>query len=99
MWDDSKCRRASSQLSGRDGPDAKTMNPVGVGPDGVILRVRDTHLHSSLFLLSVRNYRLDAMLAQWLLAKGYRNAQMYLGPAPSPPGDSDEGEWQREDRA
>lgn len=57
------------------------------------------YLHSSFFLLSVRNYRLDALLALWLLAKGYRNAQMYLGPATSPLGDSDEAEWQREERA
>lgn len=124
MWDDSKCWKASSQLSGRNGPDARTMNPVAVGPDGVMFRVRDNliapgegswvyvlpipgrggghtagNLCSSFFLLSVRNYRLDALLARWLLAKGYRNAQMYLGPATSPHGDSDEGERKREERA
>lgn len=121
MWDDSKCRKASSQLSGRNGPDARTMNPVAVGPDEVMFRVRDNliapkegswvyalpipgqggghiagNLYSSFFLLSVR---LDALLAQWLLAKGYRKAQMYLEPATSPHRDSDEGEWKREERA
>lgn len=65
-------------------PRCKDHEPSGCGPRWGDLQSQGYSLHSSFFLLSVRNYRLDALLAQWLLAKGYRNAQIYLGPAPSP---------------